>query len=383
MNDATNGSPSTMSKPATRRDFLRRSAIGLAVPIAGTALAACQQGSTKTPPSARATSNAAPPASQTRGTLASPAPAANPRAAADAMDAMHEKRMKAFPRASRGRGNQPLEPRITNGVKISELTTSGVRWEVEPGNAVGALAYNGQVPGPQIRMREGNCVRVIVKNGMRQSTTVHWHGVEVPNDQDGVSFLTQPPIKPGETYTHEFTAPNPGSHMYHSHHNAAEQVGKGLLGAFIIEPRQRRAIERVDVDYVMIIDDGYHGYTLNGKSFPAIEPILAKLGQQVRIRFMNEGVMIHPMHLHGLHMTIIDKDGWPLPAPFRCDTINVTPGERWDAIVGCSRPGAWALHCHILPHAENPSGMVTALMVMQGRPAAAGLHSRTSMGEYA
>ena len=179
-------------------------------------------------------------------------------------------------------------------------------------------------------------------------------------------FITQPPVKPGESYTYEFTVRNAGSHMYHSHHNAAEQVGKGLLGAFIVEPRRPRRLERADVDYVMILNDGYHGYTLNGKSFPATEPIVAKLGQRVRIRFMNEGMMIHPMHLHGMPMQVIDKDGWPQPQPWMCDTLNVAPGERWDVMVVCANPGTWAFHCHILPHAESQHGMfgmVTALIV--------------------
>ena len=113
---------------------------------------------------------------------------------------------------------------------------------------------------------------------------MHFHGLEVPNDQDGVPFITQPPIKSGQTYTYEFTAPNPGSHMYHSHHNAATQVGLGMLGAFIIEPKNPLPIEKADIDYVLVMNDGMHGYTFNGKSFPATEPIVAKLGQKVRIR---------------------------------------------------------------------------------------------------
>jgi manganese oxidase len=117
---------------------------------------------------------------------------------------------------------------------------------------------------------------------------------------------------------------------------------------------------------VMILNDGMHGYTLNGKGFPATEPVKAKKGQRVRIRFMNEGMMIHPMHLHGMHMTVIAKDGWAQPAPWKCDTLNIAPGERWDVIVSCNNPGVWAFHCHILPHAESDHGMfgmVTALIV--------------------
>jgi FtsP/CotA-like multicopper oxidase with cupredoxin domain len=154
--------------------------------------------------------------------------------------------------------------------------------------------------------------------------------------------------------------------MYHSHHNAAIQVGLGLLGAFVVEPRRPRPAHRADVDYVMVLNDGSHGYTLNGKGFPATEPIVCKQGQTVRLRFMNEGMMIHPMHLHGMHMTVIAKDGWDQPAPWKCDTLNVAPGERWDVLVKATNPGTWAFHCHILPHAESEHGMfgmVTALVV--------------------
>ncbi len=297
-----------------------------------------------------------------------PTAAASRRAKGDEMDRLHEAGVKAFPAKTEGKGNVLLEPRVEKGVKIYELTASKVRWMTEVGKTVDAWAYNNQVPGPQIRVREGDRVRVILTNKLEESTAIHFHGVEVPNAMDGVPFLTQPPVKPGERFTYEFTAPlgNSGSHMYHSHHNAALQVGLGLLGAFIIQPRRPRAIERADVDYVMILNDGMHGYTLNGKSFPATEPIVAKLGQTVRVRFMNEGMMIHPMHLHGMHMTVIDKDGWPQPAPWRCDTLNIAPGERWDVIVKCTNPGVWAFHCHVLPHAESEHGMfgmVTALIV--------------------
>jgi manganese oxidase len=354
----------------SRRDFLRASAVGLA---ATATLAACSEPQ-QTPPSAdgrRTARNAADPGASAKadsdhsGGSTAPHPAQAAPAAAD-MDAMHERGVKAFPARTEGKGNQPLAPRVENGVKIFELTASVIQWEVEPGKRVEAWAYNGQVPGPQIRVREGDRVRIILRNQLQQSTAVHFHGLLVPNDQDGVPFITQPPVKPGESYTYEFTVRNAGSHMYHSHHNAAEQVGKGLLGAFIVEPRRPRRIERADVDYVMVINDGYHGYTINGKGFPATEPIVARLGQRVRIRFMNEGMMIHPMHLHGMAMTVIDKDGWPQPAPWKCDTLNVAPGERWDVMVDCDNPGTWAFHCHILPHAESAHGMfgmVTALVV--------------------
>ena len=327
------------SSRTSRRDFLKRGAlVTLAVPAGISVLGSARQA----------------------------APARPAATTADDMDAMHEKGVKAFPAKTAGKGNTLLQPRLVNGVKVFEITCSEIQWEVTPGQRMRAWTYNGQVPGPQIRVREGDRVRMIVKNQLPESTAVHFHGLEVPNNQDGVPFITQPPIKPGASFTYEFTVPNPGSHMYHSHHNAAKQVGLGLLGAFIVEPKDRSAEPQADVDYVMILNDTAHGYTLNGKGFPATEPISAKRGQTVRIRYMNEGMQIHPMHLHGMHMTVIAKDGWPVPQPWKCDTLNIAPGDRWDVLVKCNNPGVWAFHCHMLPHAESEHGMfgmVTALIV--------------------
>jgi manganese oxidase len=364
VNESPSHRDKLLDNRASRRDFLRTSAIGLTLPLTGGALAACSTGQAETPGDPVASTVHAG-AGHAPGISATPAKTPESiRAKADEMDAMHEKGIRAFPAPTEGKGNQILEPRLEGGVKVFDLRTSIVQWEVEPGRRVEAWAYNGQVPGPQIRVREGERVRINLTNGLEESTAIHFHGLETPNDQDGVPFITQPPVKPGESYTYEFTVPNAGSHMYHSHHNSARQVGLGLLGAFIVEPKDPRPIEMADVDYVMILNDGFHGYTLNGKGFPATEPVVAKRGQRVRIRYMNEGMMIHPMHLHGMHMTVIDKDGWPQPQPWKCDTINVAPGERWDVIVEANNPGTWAFHCHILPHAETEHGMFGMVTVM-------------------
>jgi len=359
----------------TRRAFLKRSAIAAAAVGVASALNACK---TEEAPNATTTGKGGSAAAHDalsghgptpRGGVATAAGMTleQKRANADRMDAMHEKGVKAFPAKTAGKGNQLLQPKVVNGVKVFELTATELEWETEPGRKVKAWAYNQQVPGPQIRVTEGDRVRVVIRNELSESTAIHFHGVLTPNDQDGVPFITQPPIKPGDTYTYEFIAKNAGSHMYHSHHNAAKQVGLGLLGGFIIEPKTPRAIERdVDVDYVMVLNDGMHGFTINGKGFPATEPIVARLGQRVRIRYMNEGMMIHPMHLHGFPQTVIAKDGYYQPMPWQCDTLNVAPGERWDVIVECDNPGIWAFHCHILTHAESEHGMfgmVTALIV--------------------
>jgi FtsP/CotA-like multicopper oxidase with cupredoxin domain len=163
--------------------------------------------------------------------------------------------------------------------------------------------------------------------------------------------------------------------MYHSHHNATDQVGRGLLGAFIVEPR--RAAESyarkygVTQEVVFIHNDAVGGFTINGPGFPATTPIVAKVGDKVLIRFMNEGTMTHPWHTHGFRMNVVARDGAPLgSAGFKADTLGVNPGERWDAIIDCDRPGVWAFHCHILPHVEGADGMfgmVTALAICPRR----------------
>jgi len=288
-------------------------------------------------------------------------------ASPEEMDAAHEARVKAFPAKTAGLGGQPIQPKIVGGVKVYELTARPVQWEVEPGVTRQAFAYNGQVPGPMIRVTEGDRVRVVLKNELPESTSIHFQGLVPPNAMDRVPFITQPPVKPGQTFTYEFAAKPAGTHMYHSH-SGDDQITKGLLGAFIVEPKDKSREPSVALDVVMVINDGPLGYTLNGKSFPATQPIVAKLGQTIRIRYMNEGSIIHPMHLHGLVQRVIAKDGYPLPQPYFADTLNVAPGERYDVLVTASEPGVWALHCHILAHAESAQGMhgmVTAVIVQK------------------
>jgi manganese oxidase len=170
--------------------------------------------------------------------------------------------------------------------------------------------------------------------------------------------VTQKPIAPGETFTYEFTAERPGSLMYHSHHNATDQVGRGLLGAFIVDPKTKTADDKFDREYVWISNDALGGFTINGHGFPATVPVLVAVGETVRVRFMNEGTMMHPWHSHGYKMKVVARDGYPLgSASFYCDTLGVNPGERYDVNIVADRAGVWAFHCHILPHVEGPDGM--------------------------
>ena len=261
---------------------------------------------------------------------------------------------------------RPIDFTMDGDVKVYELTVTRGEWETESGNPRPVYMYNGMVPGPTLRATQGERVRIIVHNEMDESTAIHWHGIDVPNDQDGVTYINQGPIQPGETFTYEFDLPNYGSHMYHSHHNALAQVVGGLLGAFIVDPASTRDEPEYDKDYVFILNDTFLGFTINGRSFPYVQPLTANVGERIRIRFMNEGLMIHPMHLHGMPMRVFAKDGYNLPAPYLCDTLNIAPGERYDVIVEARAAGPWALHCHILTHVEGPQGlfgMTTALVI--------------------
>jgi manganese oxidase len=264
----------------------------------------------------------------------------------------------------------PLTPELDGDVKVFRLTIDEMEWRIdEKMPPVAALGYNAQWPGPTIRVNEGDKVRAIFKNNLAETTGVHFHGVEFEDFfMDGVPFLTQKPFAPGEEFTYEFTATRAGSQMYHSHHNATEQVGRGLLGAFIVDPANPTADDNYDREYVWISNDTLGGFTINGHGFPAVVPVLAAQGETVRVRFMNEGLMMHPWHSHGFRMKVTHRDGYELGEnAYFADNIGVVPGERVDVNLVADRLGIWAFHCHVLSHVEGLDGMfgmVTALIVV-------------------
>jgi FtsP/CotA-like multicopper oxidase with cupredoxin domain len=269
---------------------------------------------------------------------------------------------------TKGVGNIPLQPTIAaDGTKVFHLTAELANWQVDTTHTVRAWTFNGTVPGPWIKVNVGDKVRVIVKNKLPMSTGVHFHGIEVPFTMDGVPDVTQKPIKPGDSFTYEFVAKTPQLGMYHSHDDAQVQVPNGMLGVFqvgnVALPPNAGPIAK---EVPMVLNDaGVIGLSINGKSFPSTAPIMAKVGDWVQIDYYNEGLQIHPMHLHGLPQLVIAKDGYPLPAPYKADTILVAPGERYTTLVHATAdflgpnntPGIWAFHCHILTHAEGPNGM--------------------------
>ena len=295
--------------------------------------------------------------------------------------AMHDSILE-FPAETEGSGNQPLEPEeiLDDGTKVFRLVAERFDWERAPGDVVEAWGYNGQVPGPMIRTDVGDDVRVIVENHLPMDTDVHWHGLRVPNDQDGVAPITQDAIQPGEEFVYEFTTSEPAIGMYHPHHHGQHKLPDGMFGAFIVgdtpipygQTVSGRDIPDEDdldiaVEIPMILNDaGAIGLSLNGKSFPGTEPIVVEQGDWVVLHYYNEGLQVHPMHLHQFPQLVFAKDGFPLDAPQWEDTVNVAPGERYSVLVQATDPGVWVLHCHILTHAESDEGMfgmVTALIV--------------------
>ncbi|MCC6419011.1 MAG: multicopper oxidase domain-containing protein, partial [Gemmataceae bacterium] len=325
-----------------RRGFLKKAAAGAAVvPMAGGLIAAACNDETagagqkavdyKTPePGAEKTAVAAVPADTSKVT----------QAGHDwqTIDQQHKKGIEDFLKnqttpITKGEGNVLVAPRIENGVKVWDITCDEIEWETVPGKIEKGRGYNKMIPGPILRGTVGDKVRINVTNNLEESTAVHWHGLIVPNNQDGVPFLTQPPIEPGKTFTYEFTLRNSGSHMYHSHHNSADQVNRGLLGAFIVDPApgspEAAAMPKFDKEYVLVLNDVALGFTINGKGFPATKALTAKKGQRVLLRWINEGLMNHPMHLHGMPMEVWYRDGWPVVPPYKVDTIDVPAGNRF------------------------------------------------------
>jgi manganese oxidase len=282
-------------------------------------------------------------------------------------------------------GLQPLAYELDGNVKVFRLTAEKIRWETKEGTLVDAMAYNRMVPGPVIRVMQGDNVRIIVTNAMDEPHTTHWHGLFVPNDMDGVPGISMDPIAPGDSFTYEFVAQPHGTRLYHSHFNAMTQEGKGLYGMFIIEEKNPPAQRRSDREEIMLLADGM-GYVINGKEFPMTEPIHMKLGERVRVRMANLGAMYHPMHLHGGFMTIIAKDGFPLPAPQDVNTISIAPGETYDVILAPQFGGTWIWHCHVLAHATGPkdaagnetaAGMIGVVIVDDGRTPLADMSNHT------
>jgi FtsP/CotA-like multicopper oxidase with cupredoxin domain len=274
------------------------------------------------------------------------------------------------------RGDLALEPRIANdGTKVFDLTASVIDWNILPGEQVEAYAFNRQVPGPRIRVTEGDRVRINVNNELPEATSVHWHGMVLPNGMDGPADVTQKPIEPRETFTYEFTAGQQGTYFYHSHKEPDRQQALGMYGALIVDPKDPSIEESYDYDLEYTIQlqewlekEGYtypamlmegampNFFTINGKAYPETETVNMKVGERIRLRFIgSNNNFVHPMHVHGGPFEVVQTDGNPVPEEARIlkDTVNVGPGERYDVIWEAREPGKWLVHCHIPHHTTN------------------------------
>lgn len=281
----------------------------------------------------------------------------------------------SFTAPADARGDQALDPQIENGVKVFNLDASVIKWNILPDEQVMAYAFNHQVPGPRIRITQGDRVRINVTNHLPESTTVHWHGLVVPNEMDGPANITQAPIAPGKSYSYEFEAKQYGTYFYHTHDHIDRQQALGLYGAFIIDPKDPAidAAYGANQDVLIQLQEWteYEGctfpampmdgafpnfFTINGKSYPETQVIKAKVGDKIRVRFIgSSSVDIHPMHIHGGPFRVVAIDGEPVPpgAQVMRDTVNVGPGQRYDVIWEARNPGKWLLHCHISHHTTN------------------------------
>ncbi len=256
-----------------------------------------------------------------------------------------------------------------DGAKHFTFTAKQVMWEPVKGHPVLAWTLDGTVPGPMIRVTAGDHVRVTINNNFPEATTIHFHGLEIPSNEDGVPGIGQDPIQPGKSFTYDFTISdnNVGTYFYHSHYDDLTQVAGGLYGAFIVAPRpgsaQARQQVRYDQEYTQIISEMGGYYVINGKSFPDTQVMHVKHGQTTLVRVINLGELIHPMHLHGHFFTIVAEDGAPLAQPVQRDTLQIAPGESSDfTFYAWAAPGSiYPFHCHILSHVMNPGQSMTEM----------------------
>ncbi|GLS03712.1 exported copper oxidase [Chitiniphilus shinanonensis] len=263
--------------------------------------------------------------------------------------------------------------RMRDGVKEFHLIAEPVRQEVAPGMVAQFWGYNGGSPGPTIEAVEGDRVRIFVTNRLPEHTTIHWHGLLLPAGMDGVGGLTQPQIKPGETYVYEFTLTRAGTFMYHPHADEMVQMAQGMMGMFIVHPRQK-GLRAVDRDYLLMlasykIDPGtlrpdasemldFNLWTFNSRTFPAIQNMVARTGERVRIRVANLTMTNHPIHLHGVHFKVTGTDGGWIPAAAQWPevTADVAVGQIRVIEFIADAPGDWAFHCHKSHHTMGPMG---------------------------
>ncbi len=261
---------------------------------------------------------------------------------------------------------------LQDGMKVFHLVAEEVEHEFAPGSTAKCWGYNGSTPGPTIEAVEGDRVRIYVTNRLGEHTSVHWHGLILPSGMDGVSGLSQPSIRPGETYVYEFDLVQHGTHLYHPHADEMVQLAAGMMGLFIIHPKAGE-LHPIDRDYALILHNwalrpgtyrpdpsimvDFDLWTFNSKVFPAIDTMVARTGDRVRIRVGNLSMWNHPIHLHGVQFWVTGSDGgrWP-EQQWRTESVEIVGVGQTRDFEFIAVPGDWAFHCHMAHHTMNAMG---------------------------
>jgi FtsP/CotA-like multicopper oxidase with cupredoxin domain len=256
------------------------------------------------------------------------------------------------------------------GVKVFKLRAEPVTRKLVPFKTMTVWGYNGSCPGPTIQVQQGDRVRVVFENGLPESTTVHWHGLEVPIEMDGVPYISQKPVPPGESFTYEFTVHQEGTFFYHSH--GAMQEMMGMIGMFVSHPAKSHK-PQVDHDFGIVLQEWailpnlnipntanmeFNWLTFNGLAAPSITPMIVRQGNRVRMRIVNLGMDHHPIHLHGHQFVITGTEGGRAPESTWYPTNTVLVGVAQAKVVEfeAKYPGAWMVHCHLPHHMMNSMG---------------------------
>jgi len=284
---------------------------------------------------------------------------------------------------------------LDNGTKVFHLIAEPVKQQIAPNKTLVLWGYNGSAPGPTIQVNQGDRVRIILDNHLPEPTSMHWHGFEIPHGVDGGPGVSQPPIKPGERYVYEFTLHQAGTYFYHSH--MAMQEMMGMLGAFIMHPKQPHR-PAVDKDFVILLQEyavlpnnvvpnsmnmEFNWLTMNGKTAPATTPLIVRLGDRVRIRLINLGMDHHPIHLHGHTFHTTGTEAGRIPESAWCpgNTVLVGVAQARDIEFVANNPGSWMLHCHLPHHMMNQmSSNVGPMTRRPGGEMPAGVGMENGMG---
>jgi len=260
-----------------------------------------------------------------------------------------------------------LPHELDGATKVFRLTAEPVQRKIAPFKTIDTWGYNGSCPGPTIQIQQGDRVRILFENKLPESTTVHWHGLEVPIEQDGVPYISQKPIPPGEKHVYEFTVHQEGTFFYHAHTAMQEMIGQ--IGLFIAHPKTSYH-PHVDHDFGIILQEWavlpantvpntasmeFNWLTFNGVSGPAITPMIVRLGSRVRLRIVNLGMDHHPIHLHGNQFVLTGTEGGRAPEStwYPMNTVLVGVAQARVVEFEAKFPGAWMLHCHLPHHMMN------------------------------